>query len=358
MKDMDVNLKAGFYAYLIIYIFLITVLIIQSSCGKSVESSNADEPKNTKSIFAMDTYITVSAYGEDTDKALQAAENKINSLEKLWSVTDENSEVYAINHSGGQTVEISPETAELLEFSQNMHKRTNGALDISLYPVLTAWGFTTDEYRIPSDNEIADLLENTGVEKISLDNQSVHIPTEMQIDLGAVGKGCAGDLISEELKLNGVRSALIDLGGNIQTVGNKPDGGKWKIGIRSPFGEGNFAVLNIGECAVVTSGGYERYFVEDGVTYCHILDPKTGKPADNGIASVSVIGSEGRTCDALSTALFVMGLDKAAELWKSSDDFEMIIVTSDGEIYITEGIEDDFELSSNFAGPKVSVIYR
>lgn len=346
-----------FYIDLTIYILLIAAVIL-TSCKKNNEYPQYSETKNTKSIFAMDTYITVTAYGEDTDKALQAAEDKINSLEKMWSVTDENSEVYAVNHSGGQTVGVSPETAELLDFSLNMHKRTNGAFDISLYPVLTAWGFTTDEYCVPSDNEISDLLENTGVEKIFLDDQSVQIPTKMQIDLGAVGKGYAGDLISEELKSNGVNSALIDLGGNIQTIGTKPDGGKWKIGIRSPFGEGNFAVLSIGECAVVTSGGYERYFVEDGVTYWHILDPETGKPADSGIASVSVIGLEGRTCDALSTALFVMGLDKAAELWKNSNDFEMIIVTSDGEIYITEGIEDDFELSGNFTEPKVSVIYR
>lgn len=171
-----------FYIDLTIYILLIAAVIL-TSCRKNNEYPQYSEPKNTNSIFAMDTYITVTAYGEDTDKALQAAEDKIHSLEKLWSVTDENSEVYAINHSGGQTVQISPETAELLEFSQNMHKRTNGALDISLYPVLTAWGFTTAEYRVPSDNEIANLLENTGVERISLDNQSVHIPTEMQIDL-------------------------------------------------------------------------------------------------------------------------------------------------------------------------------
>ncbi|MDE6149520.1 MAG: FAD:protein FMN transferase [Ruminococcus sp.] len=336
----------------------LAAVILFTSCGKFGNSNSADDVKNSKSIFAMDTYITVTSYGEDTDKALQAAEDKITSLEKLWSVTDETSEIYAINHSGGQSVKVSPETADLLYFALDMNKRTNGAFDISLYPVLTAWGFTTDEYRVPGDKEIADLLESAGVEKISLNNQTVQIPTDMQIDLGAIGKGYAGDLIAKELRSNGVKSALIDLGGNIQTVGTKPDKEKWKVGIRSPFGEGNFATLEIGECAIVTSGGYERYFVEDGVTYWHILDPKTGKPADSGIASVSVIGSEGRTCDALSTSLFVLGLDKATELWRESDDFEMIIVTSDGEIYITEGIEDDFELSNNFADPKVSVIYR
>lgn len=348
----------SFYIDLAVYIFLAVAFAVQTSCGKSSESDKASADKNSKSIFAMNTYVTVTAYGDKAENALISAEDKIKSLESMWSVTDENSEIYAINHSEGQSAEVSAKTAELLDFSLEMHERTDGAFDISLYPVLTAWGFTTEEYRVPGDEELTQLLGNTGVEKILLNDRTVQVPAGMQIDLGAVGKGYAGDLVVEDLKRNGVESALIDLGGNIQTVGTKPDGGNWKIGIRSPFGEGNFAVLDIGECAVVTSGGYEHYFVQDGKTYWHILDPETGKPADSGIASVSVIGSEGRLCDALSTSLFVMGLDKAAELWKNSDDFEMIIVTSEGEIYITEGIEDDFSLSENFSEPKVSVIRR
>lgn len=348
----------SFYIDLAVYILLAVALAVQTSCGKSSEGDKASADKNSKSIFAMNTYVTVTAYGDNAENALISAEDKIKSLESMWSVTDENSEIYAINHSEGQSAEVSAETAELLDFSLEMHERTDGAFDISLYPVLTAWGFTTEEYRVPGDEELAQLLGNTGVEKILLNDRTVQVPVGMQIDLGAVGKGYAGDLVAEDLKKNGVESALIDLGGNIQTVGTKPDGGNWKVGIRSPFGEGNFAVLEIGECAVVTSGGYERYFVQDGKTYWHILDPETGKPAESGIASVSVIGSEGRLCDALSTSLFVMGLDKAAELWKNSDDFEMIIVTSEGEIYITEGIEDDFSLSENFSEPKVSVIRR
>lgn len=349
--------KKILYTDLAIYIFLIIALLVQTSC-KSSDDSLSSSDKESKSFFAMDTYITVTAYGEDTDNGLKAAEDEIKSLEKLWSVTDDNSEIYRINHSGGQAVEVSPQTAELLGFSLDMHERTEGAFDITLYPVLTAWGFTTDEYHVPDDEEISALLKNTGVQNISLDDRSVRIPDDMQIDLGAVGKGYAGDLVAQRLKSNGVSSALIDIGGNIQTVGVKPDGEKWTVGIRSPFGEGNFATLEIGECAVVTSGGYEWYFIDDGKTYWHILDPKTGKPADSGLASVTVIGSEGRLCDALSTSLFVMGLDKAEKLWKKSDDFEMIIVTSDGDIYITEGIENDFVINEELTDTKASVIRR
>lgn len=349
--------KKSFYTNPAVYVLLITVLSIQTSCKNFNDSTNSSE-KRSENIFAMDTYITVTAYGEDTDKDLQAAEEKLTLLDKMWSVTDEDSEIYKINHSGGQAVEVSSETAELLKFSLDMYERTDGAFDISLYPVLTAWGFTTNEYHVPSDEEIAGLLENTGVQNISLDDNTVQIPGNMQIDLGAVGKGYAGDLVAQKLKSNGVSSALIDLGGNIQTVGVKPNGEKWTVGVRSPFGDGNFATIEIGECAVVTSGGYERYFVEDGKTYWHIIDPKTGKPADNGIASVTVIGTEGRLCDALSTSLFVMGLDKAEILWKSSDDFEMIIVTSDGGIYISEGIENDFKINEELTDTKASVIRR
>lgn len=338
-----------------VYILLIAVIIIQTSCKKN---SAVQTAKQEKSLFAMDTYITLTTYGEDTDIALTAAEEKIKSLEKLWSVTDKNSEVYKINNSGGKPVEVSPETAELIDFSLKMHKKTYGALDISLYPVLKEWGFTTSEYNVPNDEKISDLLKNTGVNKININKNSVQIPDQMQIDLGAIGKGYAGDLITETLKSYGIGSALINLGGNIQTVGTKFGGEKWKVGIRNPFGEGDFATLKIGECAVVTSGGYERYFEKDGKTYCHILNPKTGKPADSGLASVTVIGSQGKICDALSTALFVMGLDKAEQLWRNSNDFEMIIVTTNGNIYITEGIENDFETNDVLIDKKASVIRK
>lgn len=349
MKDKS------FYADLAVYIILIAVLLVQTSCGKA-ESSQADDKKE-RSFFAMDTYITLTAYGDDdTDKVLQSAESEINELEKLWSVTDENSDIYKLNESGSANVD--DRTADLISFALDMNKRTDGAFDITLYPVLKAWGFTTGEYRVPADDEIARLLENTGSDKVKLNGNAVQIAENIQIDLGAVGKGRAGDIAAKKLKDSGVTSALLDLGGNIQTVGMKPDGGKWKVGIQSPFGEGSFATLSIGECAVVTSGGYERYFVQDGKTYWHIIDPKTGKPADSGIASVTVVGNDGGLCDALSTSLFVMGLDGAEKLWRESDDFEMIIVTSDGEIYATEGLENDIEINSDLTDEKVSVIRR
>ncbi len=320
-----------------------------------------------KTFFAMDTCMTITVYGGNTESVLEQAEERVKELEKLWSVTDENSEIYAINHSNGENVHVSPETAEILDFSLDISEITDGALDCTMYPVLTEWGFTTDNYKIstdekrkiPTDEKISELLENIGYEKIDLNENNVTVPKNMQIDLGAVGKGYTGDLLVDLLQENGIESALLDLGGNIQTIGTKPDGTDWKLGLRSPFDEGSFATLEISDCAVITSGGYERYFVgEDDETYWHILDPATGKPAHSGLVSVTIVGKEGRLCDALSTSLFVMGLDKATELWKQRDDFEMVLVTEEDEIYLTEGLEENFSLNQMYRNLQTEVIRR
>ena len=186
----------------------------------------------------------------------------------------------------------------------------------------------------------------------------VTLPEGMEIDLGSVAKGYAGQLAAQMLRNSGVESALLNLGGNVQTVGAKPDGSPWQIGIKDPKGEDAMMVLSIADQAVVTSGGYERYFEQDGQTYWHIMDPFTGHPADSGLISVTIVGDEGVVCDGLSTALFVMGLEKAADLWAQSGDFEAVFVTASGEVYITEGLRDHFALTERYADTPVSVIER
>lgn len=177
--------------------------------------------------------------------------------------------------------------------------------------------------------------------------------------MDAVGKGCTGDIIVDILQENGIESALLDLGGNIQTIGTKPDGTDWKLDLRSPFDEGNFATLEVCDCAVITSSGYERYFVgDDGETYWHILDSETGRPAHSGLTSVTIVGKDGELCDALSTSLFVMGLEKATEFWKNRNDFEMVLVTEDGKIYLTESLEDKFSLNQMYGNLQTDVIYK
>lgn len=296
-------IAAGVYLLILIVASLIILVFFPELLPHRSESQR----EATTEVFAMDTYITITAYGRNAETALSEAEDRLIELEQLWSVTDPDSEIYAVNHSDGQPDSVSEETAELLSFALQMAEETDGALEPTIYPVLTAWGFTTEENRVPSDAEIAELLKNVGYERIRLEDTTVQVDTGMMLDLGSVGKGYAGDLVAQVLKDNGITSALLDLGGNIQAVGTKTDGSTWRLGLRDPFSDGTLGVLEISNQAVVTSGNYERYFIgKDGKQYGHIIDPTTGYPAGSGLASVTVIAEEGRLCDALSTSLFVM----------------------------------------------------
>lgn len=305
----------------------------------------------------MDTYMTFTAYGMDAEAAVLAAEDKIRELEALWSVTDENSDIYAVNHSAGQTVTIDQKTAELVSFALDMAEKTNGVLEPTIYPVLTAWGFTTGENRIPTEIELAGLLDKVGYEKVKLNENQIQTEPGSMIDMGAVGKGYAGDEAAQVLRERGITAALLDIGGNIQAIGTKPDGSDWRVGLKAPFSGNVLGIFQISDMAVVTSGNYERFFVgDDGKTYGHIVDPATGRPVENGIASVSIIASEGKLCDALSTALFVMGLEQAKEYWRQHKDYEMILIMEDGNIYLTEGIRDRFSLNSDYKDMNINVI--
>ena len=313
--------------------------------GCSAPAKEMQQPVE-RSLFAMNTYMTFTAYGEDAQAALQEAEECIQQVEGLWSVTDKDSEIYQANHSGGQPVTVSEETAEIISFALEMAQRTGGALDPTIYPVLTAWGFTTDSKQVPSQQQIAQLLEQVGYDRIQINGSELTVPDGMELDLGAVGKGYTADLVTEILRRHGVTSALISLGGNIQAIGSRPDGSDWHLGIRAPWESGNLGVLTVSDAAVVTSGGYENYFDdEQGNIYWHILDPSTGYPADNGLQSVTIVGREGKMCDALSTALFVMGAQSAEQYWRENGGFEMLLVTDSGEILITEGIAENFTLN-------------
>ena len=315
----------------------------------------AQEPE-TATFFAMDTAMDFTVYGDAA--LLDEAETLIGSLEEQVSVTDEHSDIYAIDHTGSGS--LSGNAAELMEQALELCRRTGGALDISVYPIVRAWGFTTGSYQVPDEETIQSLLPLVDYTQIQYDAATgvVALPEGMEIDLGSVAKGYAGQLAAQMLREHGVQSALLNLGGNVQTVGAKPDGSPWQIGIKDPQGEDAMMVLSVEDQAVVTSGGYERYFEQDGQTYWHIMDPSTGHPADSGLISVTIVGDEGVVCDGLSTALFVMGLEKAADLWAQSGDFGAVFVTASGEVYITEGLQDRFALTEQYADTPVSVIER
>ena len=321
---------------------------------QSADSARSATEPNSITVFAMDTVMELTAYGAD-DNLMQQAEQEILNLESRLSVTDENSEIYAVNRDGGGTVSAS--TEELMQTALEMCEKTNGALDISVYPVLRAWGFTTGSYQIPAEEDLQALLESVDYTRVRVENGEVTVEDGMEVDLGSVAKGYTGDTICGLLRENGVTSALLNLGGNVQLIGGKPDGSDWRVAVQDPESDGYLGILSLQDKAAVTSGGYERYFVgEDGQVYWHIIDPSTGRPAHSGLISVTVVGDRGVICDALSTSLFVMGLEKAADYWRENGEFEAVFVLEDGSVAITSGLEECFTLADGYTDRTLTVI--
>lgn len=314
--------------------------LLLSGCSVSKESST---------IFAMDTVMTLTAYGKHAKEGLSAAQAEINRLEKVLSVTREDSEVWAIDHSTGAPVTVGVDTAALLDAATELGDRTGGILDVTLYSVVNAWGFTTGDYRIPDSAELADLLSRVDYHAIERNGDTVTLPAGMELDFGALAKGYAGEQCVALLKEAGVTSAILNLGGNVQTVGAKPDGSPWRVAVRDPAGEDEDYVgwLELTDEAAVTSGGYQRYFEEGGVRYWHIIDPATGAPARSGLLSATIVGKSGTVCDGLSTAVFVMGREKALDDWRQRRDFEAILIDENHTVWVTAGLVDRFTLREN-----------
>ena len=290
----------------------------------------AQEKKKSQTVFAMDTVMELTVWGDDSAQAVQELETLIADLEEKWSAQGDVAMLSALNEGDMPQAEMD---RAFVEQVQALSSRTGGAFDPQLYSLMALWGFPTKQYRVPTEIEIAQAME------------------VRHWDLGGAVKGYAGDLAVETLKEMDVDRAILNLGGNIQTYGSKADGTPWSIGIQNPKGGQHLGVVAVkGTMAVVTSGDYQRYFEQDGIRYHHILDPKTGSPAKSGLASVTVICKNGLTADALSTALFVMGLEEAAKFWQESDDFEAVFVTAEGAIFATEG--------AKLSGCKFEVIRR
>ena len=327
-------------------------IIIAAVAPVFLLTSCTDSPPHQEQIsfFSMDTYMEITAYGQ-VNTSLQDCKDEIFRLEALLSVTDDTSDIGRLNALG--VTDVSPDTAEIIRYAMQIGEETGGALDITIYPVLKEWGFTAGDHKIPDGETLDNLLQRVDFTRIQIDDSAlpaVTVPTGVQLDLGALTKGYASDKAAEILKKNGIGSAMINLGGNIMTIGSNPGSGEpWRIGIRNPFAlDENIGVIEVSDKAVVTSGSYERYFTAGGQTYHHILDPATGCPADSGLVSVTVIGDSGIMCDALSTALFVMGSEKAAEYHREKGGFDMLLVTESGEIFITDGISDTFTNLTDF----------
>ena len=325
---------------------LLTALLL-SGCAPTAPQ----EQGSSTTYIAMNTEIKLTVFGENSEEEQQALANavaEINRLDKLLSRHNEDSAISAINHSSGAPVEADEEVITLLKKGVQYSKDTNGALDITVAPIMDAWNFTGAHPRVPSREELDKLLLHVGDERIAFGNGTVTLEDGMAIDLGGIAKGYASDCLSQVLNTSGIDSAMVSLGGNVYVHGTKPDGSLWRIAVEDPNNSGSyFGILNVADKFAITSGGYQRYFEENGTTYYHIIDPKTGDVARNGLVSVTVVCDNGTMGDALSTALFVMGYDAAVEFWKNYEtEFDMILMDDTGHVYLTEGLKDCFEPSS------------
>lgn len=334
---------------------ILPLLLIFPLCGCSAEPA-----PQQRGLFVMDTYFSATDYGGNDPSALDAVFSLVQEYERAFSVTDPESDVSRVNRADGAPTEVGEETAALIAETLSVSARTGGAIDPTVYPITAEWGFTKGEYQIPDEERINELLPLVDYRAVGLDGRTVTLPAGVQIDFGASAKGFALKGAKRALKEKGVTSVILNLGGNIQTVGTKLDGSLWRTAIAAPDGSGeNACILELGECSLATSGNYERYFIgEDGERYCHILDPASGRPVKNGLASATVIGEDAALCDALSTALFVMGAERAEEFWRESGEFEMVLIGEDGTIRYTEGLAQSFRLTEAYSGAKTEVLRK
>ena len=300
----------------------------------------------TLSVTAMDTVMSLSVYGGGADTCARIRE-RTQALDRCLSAVDENSEIYALNHSSAAA--LSDDALALIQRSLTLCWELDGSFDITVYPAVSAWGFTSGDYRVPEPQELQEIARHIDYHAVTIDGNTVTLPEGFMLDPGAVAKGYLADECRAILDDAGARAAVLNLGGTICLYGSKPDGSSFKVGVADPVNPAAyFGTLRLGECVVATSGGYERYFELDGRRYIHIINPMTAAPVDNGVMSVTIVADEGVTADAYSTALFVMGAEDAAAFYRSHGGFEYILLTDDGTLYVSEGLADRFTLGDGY----------
>ena len=317
-------------------ILLLAVMLLCSGCAKEKEL-----PKQTEVGFYLDTVITLTAYAEDS-QVLKDALTECGRYEQLLSRTVEGSDVWRINHAGGEPVEVSDDTAEILRCAVRIAGLSGGVFDVTIAPVSTLWDFTSGAAVLPDAETIAKAAELVDYTKIELNGNTVKLPAGMMIDLGGIAKGYIADRVAEYLEKRGVKHAILSFGGNIVAIGEKkPDGNVWKVGIQDidkPTGEQMLVSKNTGG-STVTSGIYERGFDLDGVRYHHLLSSGTGWPVQNELASVTIFSDSSMEGDALSTTAFVLGTENGLRLIESLEGVEAVFIARDRTVTYSSGAE-------------------
>ncbi|GAA0114618.1 FAD:protein FMN transferase [Clostridium senegalense] len=327
------------------FTFVILSILFLVGCSKT-----PSEPLSRTELI-MGTVCTVQIFDSKDSSILDECFNKLTDLENLVSINKENTELDKVNNmSGKSAVSVSNDTYNIIKSGISYSSLSNGNFDITIGPIVKLWGIGTDSARLPSDTEINEKKSFINYKNVILDdsNKTVFLKNpNMIIDLGGIAKGYAADALTDILKKHNVNSAMINLGGNLYILGNKEDGNKWRIGIQDP-NDSNSTVGNllVNDKSIVTSGVYERFFEENGKKYHHILNPKTGYPYENDLLGVTIISDKSVDGDALSTTTFALGCDEGLKFINSLENIDAIFITKDNEIYLSDGLKDNFNVTN------------
>lgn len=332
----------------LITVLVLTAAIILSGCAKP--SSTSTGPIS-RSGFLLGTIVEITIHDKKDETILDKAFARISEIESKMTINNaETSEIIALNNASGiSEVKLSPDTFYVVEKGREYSERSKGRFDITIGAIVKLWNIGTEYAAVPDKEELEKAVKLTGYERLILDKENLTArltDAGMKVDLGAIAKGYAADEVKRILKENGVEHAIINLGGNILTIGGNPNGNPWRIGIQNPFdARGDFiGIIPITDKTVVTSGTYERYFEENGKKYHHILEPSTGYPVENNLYSVSIITDKSIDGDGLSTTTLLLGLEEGMKYIESTENTEAIFITADKKVYVTSGLKDDFKL--------------
>lgn len=309
--------------------------LLLTGCSGAKSSTQTDQDL-TYTDMLFDTVIKIQILDPADESILDDLKKLCEKYDTMFSTTNTDSELYKLNHANGQPFTVSSETANLIQEGIHYSELSGGAFDLTIEPVSALWDFKADKPTVPSSDAIAQAVSHVDYTKVDIQDNTVTLEDpEAGIDLGAIAKGYIADQVKTYLKKQGIKHAIINLGGNVDVIGTKPDGSKYNIGIQKPFDESGEAITSVQlkDQTVVTSGIYERYFKKNGKLYHHILDPRTGYPCENNLYSVSIITDSSTKADALSTTCFLLGYEKGMELIQSMDGVEAIFITDDEKVH-------------------------
>lgn len=309
--------------------------LLLTGCSGAKSSTQTDRDL-TYTDMLFDTVIKIQILDPADESILDGLKKLCEKYDTMFSATNTDSELYKLNHANGQPFTVSSETANLIQEGIHYSELSGGAFDLTIEPVSALWDFKADKPTVPSSDAIAQAVSHVDYTKVDIQDNTVTLEDpEAGIDLGAIAKGYIADQVKTYLKKQGIKHAIINLGGNVDVIGTKPDGSKYNIGIQKPFDESGEAITSVQlkDQTVVTSGIYERYFKKNGKLYHHILDPRTGYPCENNLYSVSIITDSSTKADALSTTCFLLGYEKGMELIQSMDGVKAIFITDDEKVH-------------------------